>query len=289
MPIRRWLLSVNKKRKKLPLPKQLKPPQLRLRLLNSRGKRKKLQLLKLHKPRPRLRNLNPLKRKKKRARQKVLLQLMDKKSPRMFPPKPMVRVKVRQPSKKDSVVVVEAVVADVAVTVEMEKAVVTGTTRNVVNGLTEEIVVVDTEAAETAEIIVAVAVEATATTAKMKMALSLRLEKNPETLAATIITAVIEETVVTAVVIVAVAAVIVAVEVAAVVVVPTLLGMMAVMPKTNQLQLKLLDRDRNEEKNLNKTENANVIFKRQQLEFVKVSAMEMQIKELFESYLKMID
>ena len=150
--------------------------------------------------------------------------------------------------------------------------------------------VVDIEAAETAEIIAAVAVEATATTAKMKMASSLRLEKSPETLAATIITAVIEEIVVTAVVIVAVAAVIVAivvtVEVAAVVVVPTLPGMMAVMPKT---QLKLLDRDRNEEKNLNKTENANVIFKRQQLEFVKVSAMEMQIKELFESYLKMID
>ena len=149
---------------------------------------------------------------------------------------------------------------------------------------------VDIEAAETAEIIAAVAVVATATTAKMKMASSLRLEKSPETLAATIITAVIEETVVTAVVIVAVAAVIVAivvtVEVAAVVVVPTLPGMMAVMPKT---QLKLLDRDRNEEKNLNKTENANVIFKRQQLEFVKVSAMEMQIKELFESYLKMID
>ena len=146
--------------------------------------------------------------------------------------------------------------------------------------------VVDTEAAETAEIIAAVAVEATATTAKMKMASSLRLEKSPETLAATIITAVIEEIVVTAVVIVAAAAVIVAVEVAAVVVVPTLPGMMAVMPKT---QLKLLDRDRNEEKNLNKTENANVIFKRQQLEFVKVSAMEMQIKELFVSYLKMID
>ena len=150
--------------------------------------------------------------------------------------------------------------------------------------------VVDTEAAETAEIIAAVAVEATATTAKMKMASSLRLEKSPETLAATIITAVIEEIVVTAVVIVAAAAVIVVivvtVEVAAVVVVPTLPGMMAVMPKT---QLKLLDRDRNEEKNLNKTENANVIFKRQQLEFVKVSAMEMQIKELFESYLKMID
>ena len=148
--------------------------------------------------------------------------------------------------------------------------------------------VVDIEAAETAEIIAAVAVVATATTAKMKMASSLRLEKSPETLAATIITAVIEETVVTAVVIVAVAAVIVAivvtVEVAAVVVVPTLPGMMAVQP-----QLKLLDRDRNEEKNLNKTENANVIFKRQQLEFVKVSAMEMQIKELFESYLKMID
>ena len=40
---------------------------------------------------------------------------------------------------------------------------------------------------------------------------------------------------------------------------------------------------------MNKTENANVIFKRQQLEFVKVSAMEMQIKELFVSYLKMID
>ena len=134
MQIRRWLLSVNKKRKKLPLPKQLKPPQLRLRLLNSRGKRKKLQLLKLHKPRPRLRNLNPLKRKKKRACQKVLLQLMDKKRPRVFPPKPMVRVKVRQPSKKDSVVVVEAVEADVAVMVEMVKAVVTGTTRNVVNG-----------------------------------------------------------------------------------------------------------------------------------------------------------
>ena len=150
--------------------------------------------------------------------------------------------------------------------------------------------VVDIEAAETAEIIAAVAVEATATTAKMKMASSLRLEKSPETLAATIITAVIEEIVVTAVVIVAAAAVIVVivvtVEVAAVVVVPTLPGMMAVMPKT---QLKLLDRDRNEEKNLNKTENANVIFKRQQLEFVKVSAMEMQIKELFVSYLKMID
>ena len=150
--------------------------------------------------------------------------------------------------------------------------------------------VVDTEAAETAEIIAAVAVEATATTAKMKMASSLRLVKSPETLAATIITAVIEEIVVTAVVIVAAAAVIVVivvtVEVAAVVVVPTQPGMMAVMPKT---QLKLLDRDRNEEKNLNKTENANVIFKRQQLEFVKVSAMEMQIKELFESYLKMID
>ena len=153
--------------------------------------------------------------------------------------------------------------------------------------------VVDTEAAETVEIIAAVVEEVTATTAKMKMASSLRLEKNPETLAATIITAVIEETVVTAVVIVAVAAVIVAivvtVEVAAVVVVPTQPGMMAVMPKTNQPQLKLLDKDRNEEKNLNKTENAKVISKRQQLEFVKVSAMEMQIKELFVSYLKMID
>jgi len=143
-----------------------------------------------------------------------------------------------------------------------------------------------------AEIIVAVAEEATVTTAKMKMASSPRQEKSPGTLAATITTAVTEETVVT-VVIVAVAAVIVAivvtVAVAAVVVVLRLLAMMAVMAKTNLLQLKLPDKDKNEEENLNKTENANVIFKRQQLEFVKVSAMEMQIKELFVSYLKMID
>ena len=146
-----------------------------------------------------------------------------------------------------------------------------------------------------AEIIVAVAEEATVTTAKMKMASSPRQEKSPGTLAATITTAVTEETVVTVVtvVIVAVAAVIVAivvtVAVAAVVVVLRLLAMMAVMAKTNLLQLKLPDKDKNEEENLNKTENANVIFKRQQLEFVKVSAMEMQIKELFVSYLKMID
>ena len=143
-----------------------------------------------------------------------------------------------------------------------------------------------------AEIIVAVAEEATVTTVKMKMASSLRQEKSLGTLAATITTAVTEETVVT-VVIVAVAAVIVAivvtVAVAAVVVVLRLLAMMAVMAKTNLLQLKLPDKDKNEEENLNKTENANVIFKRQQLEFVKVSAMEMQIKELFVSYLKMID
>ena len=143
-----------------------------------------------------------------------------------------------------------------------------------------------------AEIIVAVAEEATVTTAKMKMASSPRQEKSPGTLAATITTAVTEETVVT-VVIVAVAAVIVAivvtVAVAAVVVVLRLLAMMAVMAKTNLLQLKLPDKDKNEEENLNKTENANVIFKRQQLEFVKVSAMEMLIKELFVSYLKMID
>ena len=143
-----------------------------------------------------------------------------------------------------------------------------------------------------AEIIVAVAEEATVTTAKMKMASSPRQEKSPGTLAATITTAVTEETVVTVVtvVIVAVAAVIVVtVAVAAVVVVLRLLAMMAVMAKTNLLQLKLPDKDKNEEENLNKTENANVIFKRQQLEFVKVSAMEMQIKELFVSYLKMID
>ena len=148
-----------------------------------------------------------------------------------------------------------------------------------------------------AEIIVAVAEEATVTTVKMKMASSLRQEKSQGTLAATITTAVTEETVVTVVVvtvvIVAVAAVIVVtvvtVAVAAVVVVLRLLAMMAVMAKTNLLQLKLPDKDKNEEENLNKTENANVIFKRQQLEFVKVSAMEMQIKELFVSYLKMID
>ena len=148
--------------------------------------------------------------------------------------------------------------------------------------------------AEAAVIIVAGVEEATVTTAKMKTASLLRLEKSLGTLAATIITAVIEETVVTAVVtvvvIVAVAAVIVAVVVAAAVVVLRLLRMMAVKPKNNNLlQLKLPDKDKNEEKNLNKTENANVIFKRQQLEFVKVSAMEMQIKELFVSYLKMID
>merc|ERR1712051_20811 len=145
-----------------------------------------------------------------------------------------------------------------------------------------------------AEIIVAVAEEATVTTVKMKMASSLRQEKSLGTLAATITTAVTEETVVTVVVvtvvIVAVAVVIVVtVAVAAVVVVLRLLAMMAVMAKTNLLQLKLPDKDKNEEENLNKTENANVIFKRQQLEFVKVSAMEMQIKELFVSYLKMID
>ena len=98
-------------------------------IYKNRGKHKKLQLLKLNRPR----SPNPLKR-KKRACQKVLLQLMDKKSPRVLPPKLTVRVKVRQPSKKDSVVVVEAVVADVAVMVEISKAVVTGTTRNVVNG-----------------------------------------------------------------------------------------------------------------------------------------------------------
>ena len=144
--------------------------------------------------------------------------------------------------------------------------------------------------AEAAVIIVAGVEEATVTTAKMKTASLLRLEKSLGTLAATIITAVIEETVVTAVVIVAVAAGIVAVVVAAAVVVLRLLRMMAVKPKNNNLlQLKLPDKDKNEEKNLNKTENANVIFKRQQLEFVKVSAMEMQIKELFVSYLKMID
>merc|ERR1712051_827264 len=135
-----------------------------------------------------------------------------------------------------------------------------------------------------AEIIVAVAEEATVTTVKMKMASSLRQEKSLGTLAATITTAVTEETVVTVVVVT-----VVIVAVAAVVVVLRLLAMMAVMAKTNLLQLKLPDKDKNEEKNLNKTENANVIFKRQQLEFVKVSAMEMQIKELFVSYLKMID
>ena len=110
------------------LPKLLKL-QPKLRLMKNRGKHKKLQLLKLNRPR----SPNPLKR-KKRACQKVLRQLMNKKSPRVFPPKLTVKVKVRQPSKKDSVVVVEAVVADVAVMVEISKAVVTGTTRNVVNG-----------------------------------------------------------------------------------------------------------------------------------------------------------
>ena len=140
-----------------------------------------------------------------------------------------------------------------------------------------------------AEIIVAVAEEATVTTAKMKMASLPRQEKSPGTLAATITTAVTEETVVTVVIVAVAAVIVVTVAVAAVVVVLRLPAMMAVMAKTNLLQLKLPDKDKNEEENLNKTENANVIFKRQQLEFVKVSAMEMQIKELFVSYLKMID
>ena len=148
--------------------------------------------------------------------------------------------------------------------------------------------------AEAAVVIAAGAVEATVTTAKMKMASSLKPEKSPGTLAATIITAVTEETVVTAeaavTVVTDVVAIVATVAVAAVVVVPRLPEKMAVMVKTNNLpQLKMPDKDKNEEENLNKTENANVIFKRQQLEFVKVSAMEMQIKELFVSYLKMID
>ena len=148
--------------------------------------------------------------------------------------------------------------------------------------------------AEAAVVIAAGAVEATVTTAKMKMASSLKPERSPGTLVATIITAVIEETVVTVeaavTVVTVVVAIVATVAVAAVVVVPRLPEKMAVMVKTNNLpQLKMPDKDKNEEKNLNKTENANVIFKRQQLEFVKVSAMEMQIKELFVSYLKMID
>ena len=130
LQIRSRLLNARKERLKQLLPKLLKL-QLRLRLLKSRGLLKKPQLLKLNRPSKK----NPLNRKKKRACQKVLLQLMDKKNLRVLPPKLTVRVKVRQPSKKASVVVVEAVVADVAaVTAETGKAVVTGTTRSVVNG-----------------------------------------------------------------------------------------------------------------------------------------------------------
>ena len=130
LQIRSRLLNARKERLKQLPPKLLKL-QLRLRLLKSRGLLKKPQLLKLNRPSKR----NPLNRKKKRACQKVLLQLMDKKNLRVLPPKLTVRVKVRQPSKKASVVVVEAVVADVAaVTAETGKAVVTGTTRSVVNG-----------------------------------------------------------------------------------------------------------------------------------------------------------
>ena len=128
MLIRNWPLNVNKKRLMQQLPKLLKL-QPRRRLMKNRGRHKKLQLLKLNRPR----SPNPLQR-KKRACQKVLRQLMNKKSPRVIPPKLTVRVKMRQPNKKDSVVVVEAVVADVAEMVEISKAVVTGTTRNVVNG-----------------------------------------------------------------------------------------------------------------------------------------------------------
>ena len=129
--IRKWLLNANRKKLRQLLTKLLKKQLRLLRLLRKRDKHKKPQLLKLNKPR----SPSLLKRKKKRACQKVLLQLMDKKSPRVLPPKLMVRVKVKQPSKKVSVVVVEAVVADVAAAMaEIGKAVVTGTTRNVVNG-----------------------------------------------------------------------------------------------------------------------------------------------------------
>lgn len=129
MPIRSKLLNANKRKLRQPLTELLKLQLRPLRLLRQRDKHKKPQLLKLNKPR----NPSLLNRKKKRACQKVLLKLMDKKSPRVLPPK--LTVKVRQPSKKDSVVVVEAVVADVAAAMaEIGKAVVTGTTRNVVNG-----------------------------------------------------------------------------------------------------------------------------------------------------------
>ena len=131
MPIRSKLLNANKRKLRQLQPRPLKLQLRPLRLLRQRDKHKKPQLLKLNKPR----NPSLLNRKKKRACQKVLLKLMDKKSPRVLPPKLTVRVKVKQPSKKDSVVVVEAVVADVAAAMaEIGKAVVTGTTRNVVNG-----------------------------------------------------------------------------------------------------------------------------------------------------------
>ena len=131
LPIRSKLLNANKRKLRQPLTELLKLQLRPLRLLRQRDKHKKPRLLKLNKPR----NPSLLKRKKKRACQKVLLKLMDKKSPRVLPPKLTVRVKVRLPSKKDSVVVVEAdVVAVAAVMAEIGKAVVTGTTRNVVNG-----------------------------------------------------------------------------------------------------------------------------------------------------------
>lgn len=131
LPIRSWLLNANRKKLRQLLTKPLRLQLRLLRLLRQRDLHKKPQPLKLNKPR----SPSLLKWKKKRACQKVLLQLMDKKSPRVLPPKLTVRVKVKQPSKKVTVVVVEAVEVDVAAAMaEIGKAVVTGTTRNVVNG-----------------------------------------------------------------------------------------------------------------------------------------------------------
>ena len=129
LPKRSKLLNANKRKLRQPLTELLKLQLRLLRLLRRRDKHKKPQRLKLNRPR----NPSLLKRKKKRACQKVLLKLMDKKSPKVLPPK--LTVKVRQSSKKDSVVVVEVDVAAVAAAMaEIGKAVVTGTTRNVVNG-----------------------------------------------------------------------------------------------------------------------------------------------------------